>query len=93
MTSILLHIFIGRNTLEVIFTQEILGIIASQFLLQGSVSKYHPFLSWNDNLKLERCSDTWLIKAREPSVAEEWLQMGVKVDLVVLRVLESMQTC
>jgi hypothetical protein len=93
MTSILLHIFIGRNTLKVIFTQEILSIITNQFLLQGSVSKHNPFLSWNDNLKLERCSYTWLIKAREPSVAEEWLQMGIKIDLVVLRVLESMQTC
>ena len=45
----------------------------------------------DDNGQLKTGSDAWLVKAREPSVAEEGLQVSVDVDLIVLRVLVEVQ--
>ena len=58
----------------------------------NSIGDKSPTLVRDDNGQLKTGSDAWLVKAREPSVAEEGLQVSVDVDLAVLRVLVEVQT-
>ena len=57
----------------------------------NSIGNKSPTLVRDDNGQLKTGSDAWLVKAREPSVAEEGLQVSVDVDLIVLRVLVEVQ--
>ena len=42
-----------------------------------------PVLGWAEDLDIEWGSNIWLVKAREPSVAEEWLTMREDINALI----------
>ena len=92
MTSELSNILLRFN-FKFLLMHKFCGIFSNQLLFECAIAKNNPLFSWNNYLEFQTSSETWLIKAWEPSITEKWLKMCVKVNLVILRILESVQAC
>lgn len=76
---------------KVLLRDELLCVISTQFFKKSTISKNYPLLGGSNYLEFKTGPNAWLIKAGEPSIAEKWLQMGIEVNLIVLRILKSMK--
>ena len=75
--------------LKVLFRDEFLCVITTQFFKESTIGKNYPLLGRGNNLEFKTRPNAWLIKAWEPSIAEKWLQVGIEVNLIVLGILKS----
>lgn len=70
------------------FINQILKLWNIRFLdaRSCSIGNDFPFFRRTQDLKVKWCTDTWLIKTREPSMAEERLTMWIDVCSLIFRI-------